>query len=150
MCKHHDRCAAGKSTHIVFQPCELILAQNPQPALGDIHHVDEANEVDTALVEAEPAAALGAFAVARAEFLAIVTDHIVFAGHIKNLTSLCGFEKLIQRVEFRWLGKMRQVPGVQNEIRRCGQGVDLAMASLSVPTTSVLAGLLKPMWLSLI
>ena len=80
--------------------------------------------MDAASVEAEPAAALGAFAIARAEFVAIVTDHIVFAGHIKNRTSLCGFEKLIQRVEFRWLGKMRQVPGVQNEIRRCGQGVD--------------------------
>ena len=46
---------------------------------------------------------------------------------------------------------MRQVAGVQNEIRRLRQGVDAAMASLSVPTTSVLMpALLKPICESLI
>jgi hypothetical protein len=41
---------------------------------------------------------------------------------------------------------MADVAGMQHEFGRCGQTV----AAFSVPATSVLAGLLNPMWLSLI
>ena len=46
-------------------------------------------------------------------FRAVVADHIVFAGHIKNLSGFGCFQHLIQRVKFLRLGKMGKVARMQ-------------------------------------
>src|SRR5690242_10883009 len=112
MSKDHDRCAGRKPTHIVLQPGKLLLSQDAQSAFGDIHHVNQTNEVNAMFVEAEPTVALGSFGEARSKFLTIITDDVVFTWHVKNLSSLCRFEQLVQRVEFLGLGKMREVARV--------------------------------------
>src|SRR5258706_695273 len=124
MGENYDGRAAGKPAHIVLQPGELIFTQKSQPALGDPKHVNEADEMDAAPIEAEPAAAFRAFAVAREKFLAVVADHVVLAGDVEYAANPGGFEQLIQRVEFSWFGKVRQIARVQNKIRAVGQGID--------------------------
>jgi hypothetical protein len=103
----------------------LIRAQDAQATLGDVHDIDQADEVNAPLIEAEPPAASRVLAVTRQVLLAVVADDIVLAGNIEDLAGLGCFEQLIQRVEFLRFRKMRQVASVQYEIRRGGEGIDL-------------------------
>src|SRR5258706_3469859 len=125
MGENYDGRAAGKPAHIVLQPGELIFTQKSQPALGDPKHVNEADEMDAAPVETEPAAAFRAFAVAREKFLSVIADHVVLAGDVKYAPSFGRFEQLIESVEFSRFGKMGKIARVQNKVGRCGQGIDL-------------------------
>src|SRR4051812_1104086 len=62
--EQHDRRRRGLALEIVSEPLELILAERTHPASLEVLHIDEANEVHAAGVEAVPTVALGAFAVA--------------------------------------------------------------------------------------
>ena len=111
---------------ILLQPVELRLAELAHAF--QLHHVDQADEVHAFVVEAVPAISLRAFAVALEIQLSVVDGGVVFAGHVEDLAARS--ENLIERVELRGLGGMRQVAGVDQEIRSCGSGIDLAQCSL--------------------
>ena len=49
---------------------------------------------------------------------AIIADYVVLARDVKYFARLNALEILVERVEFFRLGKMAQVAGVQNEVRR--------------------------------
>src|SRR3954471_11015338 len=92
--------AARESAYIILQPGQLLLAQKPQSALGDVEHVYQSDEVHTTLIEAEPAVAFAALAVAQSELFAIVANDVVFPGDIEDVPCFGRFEQLLQGVEF--------------------------------------------------
>ena len=49
---------------VVFEPVELLVAEIAEAAGFQVHDVDQADEMHAVVVEAVPAGALGAFAVA--------------------------------------------------------------------------------------
>src|SRR5206468_3338704 len=49
----------------------------------------------------------------------------MLAGHVKNFAYLEALQVLLERIEFFRFGKMTQVTGVQDEVRRRRQRVDL-------------------------
>ena len=125
MREHHDRRAVGNGPQVIFDPFELFVAELAKAAFANVHHIVQANKVRAFVIEAEPAAAFGSFAEALEVLFAIVIEHIVFARHVENLFGFASLENLFERVELFGLGKMRQVAGVEDELRRRGQGVDL-------------------------
>ena len=62
-----DGRAAGEPFHIIFEPLELLGAELAQAAGLQVHHVDQADEVHAFVIEAVPAVALRALAVALAD-----------------------------------------------------------------------------------
>ena len=70
---------------IGLEPGELLGAEITEPAALQIDDVDEADEVDAVVVEAVPARALGALAVAlQIGLAAILVDDVVLAGDAVN------------------------------------------------------------------
>ena len=89
-------------------------------------------------------------AVALAVGGAVVDQHVVLARDVERLQPRLA-DELVGQVELLGLGQVADVAGVQHEGRRAAAGRgSCAIAALSVPGTSVLASLLKPIWLSLI
>ena len=70
---------------IVLEPLQLFAAQDAEAPGLEIQHVDQADEMDPFVLEAVPALALGALAVALAIALAVVGQHVVLAGHVEDL-----------------------------------------------------------------
>jgi len=104
--------------------------------------------VNAVVVEAIPARALGALAVAfQIGFAALFIDDVVLAGHIMNLDASLA-EHLVGIIEFGRLGKMCNVAGVNDEGRLTGIVFTMETASRSVPSASGFAALSKPIWLS--
>jgi hypothetical protein len=79
-----DRGAAFETLDVLFQPPELFVAECAQDTGFQIDDVDEPDEMDAPLVEAVPAGALRAFAESLQVTLAIVFEHIVFAGDVEH------------------------------------------------------------------
>ena len=110
-----DRRRGAQALDVVLQPLELIGSEKAEAAGLQVGHVDEADEVHAALIEAVPAGALGVLAVALEIGLAgPLIDDVVLAGNVVHLQTgaadeLCGI------VELGWLGEMRDVAGVQHE-----------------------------------
>src|SRR6185312_2255484 len=75
----------GAVLQIRFEPRELILAERAKSVLLDVHDVDEADEMDTVVVEAVPAGAFRIFAETVEIQFPVVAGDVVLAGHIKNL-----------------------------------------------------------------
>ena len=69
------------------------------------------------VIEAVPAAALRAFAVALEILRAVVGRDVVLAGDVEDAVRPDAFEDLIRRVELLGLGELRDVAGVQHERR---------------------------------
>ena len=65
--------------------CKLVVAEIAEPAGLEIEHVDQADEMHAVGIEAVPAAALGAFAVAVAVELHLLVEKIVLAGHVMHV-----------------------------------------------------------------
>src|SRR5271168_5318646 len=123
--REDDDGRAGRELfHVVFEPLELIGAEQAQAAGFEVSHVVEGDEVDALLVKAVPAAALGAFAEAVEEFAAVVNEHVVLAGNVVDLAGAEAFEHLGGGVELGGLGEVRDVAGVEHEFRSDGQSVD--------------------------
>ena len=132
---------------ILLQPVELCLAEFAHAF--ELHYVDQADEMNAFVVEAVPAVPFCAFAVALEVQLSVVDGRVVLAGHVEDLPA--GGENLIERVELRRFGGMREVAGVYQEVWGVGGSINLAQCGLKgCAVTSVFAALLKPMWLSLI
>jgi hypothetical protein len=59
-------------------------------------------------------------------------------------------QKLAGGVELAGFGQMGDIAGVEREGGACGRALTASMVRFSVPMTSGLASLLKPIWVSLI
>src|ERR1700683_2857652 len=79
------------------------------------------------LVEAVPAIALRSLAETLVEHRAVVVEHVVLAGNVKDALGLQALQRFTERVEFLGLRKVRQVARVQNERRRRGKRVDFGV-----------------------
>jgi hypothetical protein len=76
------------------------------------------------LIEAVPPRALCPLAKPLQVAAALVLQHVVFARDVEDREGQFG-QHLLQRVEFRRLREMRQVPRVQDERRWIGRLLDL-------------------------
>ena len=101
-------------------------------------------------VEAEPTRAHGFLSVPFKVLLALVAEDVVLARHVKDFSRFDRLQDVIHLVVLFGFREMCDISGVNDECRRRRQRIDPSTAVLSVPATSVLASLLKPMWLSLI
>src|SRR5579862_1152422 len=127
MREDHERRARLFPTEVVLQPCELIGTKLAETF--ESHHVHQPDKVNTFLVEAVPAASLRAFAIPLEIRLAVVRRSIVFARHVVYL-SFYAAQHLIQSVEFRRVCPVRQIAGVEQELRLTLQGADLVDGGL--------------------
>src|SRR5262249_44791315 len=76
-----DRGRCRAAFEVIPQPFQLLIAEIAQPAGLEIEHIDEADEMDTVGVEAVPAGALRAAAIAVSVELLLIIEEIVLAGH---------------------------------------------------------------------
>ncbi len=121
-----------------------------QSAGLQVHHIDQADKVHAAFVEAVPAAALGVFPVASQISLAVVIQHVVFAGHEKHIFRAGDFQYLVDVSNSAGLERWLMSPVCRMNSGGDGQRVDLVDRRLQRRRDIGLAGLLNPMWLSLI
>ena len=77
--------------------------------------VDQTDEMHAAVIEAVPARALRALAVALEIALAVVVEDVVLAGHVEDLSVLTLFSTCCSGVELARLREVRDVAGVKHE-----------------------------------
>ena len=123
MREHDDRRARGAPFQVLFEPFELLRAKAAGLRRLEGQHVDHADEMHAALVEAVPAAGLQLWREPLEELLAVVADHVVLARHIMNVL-LDALEELRCGVELLRLREMRHVAGVEHHRRRLRQFAD--------------------------
>src|SRR5258708_193499 len=75
----------GMPLESLREPFELLRAERAEPSRLQVHHVDQADKVHAALIEAVPAVALGSLAVAVSVILAAVRQHVVLARDEEDL-----------------------------------------------------------------
>ena len=105
-------------------------AQRAQASGLQVHDIDQSDEVHAFLVEAVPAGSLGVLAVTFAILLAVVFQHVVLAGDKEHVLRGRGFQNLVDVVELAGFRQMADVAGVQHELGRNGQRVDLVHGGL--------------------
>ena len=145
MREHHDGRAAFQGFQIALEPFQLFRAEQSEPAGFEIDHVHEADEVHAAVVEAVPAVAPRALAVAFEVSRAIFVQEIVLPGDEEHPVGPDLPRDLIERVELLRLRQMGQVAGVDDEVGRHRQRIDAGDRLAERRHTSVFASLLKPM-----
>lgn len=121
----NDGRAVGNSFQIVGDPRELVLAEHAEPALANVEDVIEADEMRPLVIEAKPAIAFCSLAEPFEILFAVVVQDIVLARDVKDAAALTIFQNLLERVEFLRLREVGEIAGVENEIRRRRQRVDL-------------------------
>ena len=114
---------AARPATSCLKPIELLAAEHAESARFEVHHVHQADEMDAAVIEAVPAVAAGALAIAFEIELGIVGEDIVLAGHVERAADLGPADDLIAGVELLGFGEMRDVAGVQEQGGALGQGV---------------------------
>src|ERR1700689_3015170 len=72
----------------------------PSPPALEFQPVDKADKMRSLLVEAVPAVALGPLAETLVEHRAVVVEHIVLAGNVKDALGLQALQRFSERVEF--------------------------------------------------
>ncbi len=121
--EHNDRGVSGQRGDVFFDELKLIGSQMAQ--LGHVQGVHQRDDVHAGGVEAVPAVAPGACAERLAVLLAAVIDGIVFPGHGEDVRGVEPGQHLLDLVELVGGGQMRQVAGVDDEIRCVAETVDL-------------------------
>src|SRR5215467_10562588 len=101
---------------VVLQPFELVVAEIAQAAGLEIDHVNEADEMHAVGVEAVPAGALRAAAIALEIELVLIIDDVMLARHVMHIEASLR-DDAIGIVEFGHLGEMRDVAGMNDEGR---------------------------------
>src|SRR5437868_5727106 len=81
VCEDHDWCAGFEVLNVIFQPFELLVTEGSQSASFEVHYVDQADEVNSLLVEAVPAGAFRTFAISFQELLSIVFEDVMLTWH---------------------------------------------------------------------
>ena len=99
-----------------MQPIELFLPEHAEATFLDRGDIHQADEVNAALVEAEPTGAVRAFAEALEILGAIVTQDVVLAGDEEDLFRFAVLEHLLEIVELLRLRELREIAGVEDEI----------------------------------
>ena len=85
MGEHHDRRRGRAALEVVLEPGELLVAEIAEAAGLEVDDVDQADEVHAVGVEAVPAGALGAAAVALEVELAVLVEDVVLARHVVHV-----------------------------------------------------------------
>ena len=119
-----DGRALRQAREILLQPVELLLAEHAEAAFLDRGDIHQADEMHAFLVEAEPAGAVRALAEALEILRAVVAQDVVLAGHEEDLLGFAVLEHLLEIVELLGLRELREIAGVQDEIRRLRQRID--------------------------
>src|SRR5215470_5198280 len=83
--EHDDGRRRGAAVEVVLQPFELLVAEIAQSAGLEIDDVDQTDEVHAVRVEAVPARAFAAAAVAVAVKLHILVENVVFARYVMHV-----------------------------------------------------------------
>ncbi len=121
----HDGRGVSPRGEVGLEPGQLIGAQLAHAARFELLDVDQADEVDALMVEAEPAVAGRALAVAIEEGLAVpVVQHVVLARHVEGLQPRLA-QDLIGVVELVVPRQLADVAGVDDEVGRLRQRPDL-------------------------
>src|SRR5262249_19559763 len=111
--EYHDRRRGRAILHVGCEPGELVGAEIAEPAGFQIDHIDQADEMHAASVEAVPASALAAAAVALAVELAVLVEEIVLARHVTHVEPRLRNDA-VSVVKFRHLRQMTDVAGVKH------------------------------------
>ena len=77
------------------------------------------------VIEALPTPPMRALPETLQVLLAVIARHIVLAGDIKHLRCRSDFKELVQRVELLGLRQMRQIAGMDDQVRLLLERVDL-------------------------
>src|SRR5205823_2120425 len=85
--KYYDGLAVLHRPEVVLKPLQLLLAKRPQASRFKVHNIDQADEMDTVLVETMPAAPLSIFDIAFAKHGAVVVKNIMLSGDEKDFLS---------------------------------------------------------------
>ncbi len=120
-----ERCFTSFSSHSSCSAAEAAQTSGLQ-----VHDVHQSDEVHAILVEAVPARALRAFAIALQILLAFVVEDVVLAGHEEDVLGAGGLQQLIHGVKLTRLGEMADVAGVQDEGGRDRQRIDFVYGGL--------------------
>src|SRR5262245_16436009 len=124
-----DRCARRQPADVLFHPFELVVAELGETGgfeTGrEVEDVDQCDEMHASVIEAIPASAFCALAVAVQIRLAVVgVGDIMLARYYKDLL-LQRLHRLIGIVEFLVLRQMSDVTGMNDEGGPRRHGVDL-------------------------
>src|SRR5581483_767722 len=115
MRENDDRRAVRFPAEVVRKPRQLRFAKIAEAAAFEIDDVHKADEMYTVIVEAVPAVAFCAFAVAvEISLAAAFIDDVVLAGHIADVEARFR-NNLVSVIEFGRLREMRDVAGVNHE-----------------------------------
>src|SRR3954454_900191 len=124
MSEDNDRSARRQAGDVVFQPFELIFAEIAQTAGLEVHDIDEADVMDTLLVETVPAGAARSLAVAVEVGLALlVVEQIMLPRDVEDRNANL-LDQLIGVVEFLVLGQVADIARVDHEAWLHGQQLD--------------------------
>src|ERR1700760_4240267 len=89
--------------------------------------------MDPFVIKAVIATPDGAFTIPLPIQHAVVGCDIVLARNIKSLAGLCTHDDLLCGVELAWLRRLRDIAGVQQQLRRRGETIDLVVGFLQLP-----------------
>src|SRR5262249_12878746 len=92
--------------------------------------VVETDEMHALVVKALPGLASGGLAEALEKQFPVVAGDVVFAWDIEHVPLTKAPENLVQGVELGGLGKVREVAGVENQVRLLDGSVDLVDGDL--------------------
>ena len=124
MAEHHDRGVRGQARHVLADEIQLVRAEMPQ--VSHAQRVHQGDQVYARYVEAVPAVAAGALTEDRAILLPGVVGRIVFSRNGEHVRGVQPVEHLIHLIELRGRGQMREIAGVDHEVRPVTQAVDLS------------------------
>jgi len=82
------------------------------------------------VIEAVPAGTLGSFAIALQVLLPIIDVRVMLARNVKDLFGVGAFKDLPHGIEFFGLRRVSEITGVDHELRRIRQTVDLVYCCL--------------------
>src|SRR5882724_1680536 len=105
--------AGGKTADVILEPGDLVRAQGGEAAGLEADHVDQGDEMDALAIEAVPAVAFRARAMAFQIGLAIV-EPVMLARHTVNIAADV-LDDLLSRVELTRLREMGDVAGMDDE-----------------------------------
>src|SRR5216684_3445134 len=117
MGEDNDGRAGGKTADVILEPGELVGAQGGEASGLEADHVDQRDKMDALAIEAVPAVALCARAMALQIGLAVV-EPVMLAGYVVNIAADV-LDDLLGRVELSRLREMGDVAGMDDE---CGLG----------------------------
>ena len=117
MGEHHEGHAAGESLDVFLEPLELHGPEAPQAAGLVVQDVDQADEVDTLVIEALPPCARGPAEPAQV-LLSAVREDVVLARYIEHPLCLGTLERFAHGVEGARLLRVSEVARMNDESRR--------------------------------